>query len=130
VARTYFFMGWNRDRDAPPTFRLDTLPLFEMPSVHTDMLDAMRYSMGATVTGWDLSASMDSEASCHTIILPNGMRSPTYATPHGAVICQGRKIGYCMAVVKDDDPRPNWDTVAMQQGLRWRGPAKTGEVEL
>ena len=95
----YFFMGWDRGRDrgdATEHLTLDLMPVF---TAQNDLLDALLYSLSGMR------------------IAPNSVR---YFTPHGAVICRGRKIGYTMAVVKNDDPRPTWDTVAMQHATHWR----------
>lgn len=46
MPRTYFFMGWNRDRDAVTPLILDTLPTFHgIDYPRNDALDSVSYSM-------------------------------------------------------------------------------------
>lgn len=107
MARTYFFMGWNRDRDHEPDYVI--APIEYPPALESrlfidrgHLLDAMRY----LTISWDMGAPVTVRLMSHS----------------GAVFLRGRKIGYAMACVKEDDSVMTWDWQAMQTGPRGNRP--------
>jgi len=93
MPRTYFFMGWNRDRDAVTPLILDTLP---------------------TVHGIDYSRNDALDSVSYSMIAMSGRRiGGTFPRTHR--LGRWRGFGKPMFTIKGDDSTITWDAEAMAQ---------------